>query len=128
MKKEKFVKVMRATDGNGLSQYDTKGNVIMKTEIDESYKETVFGFEEDGTGYEYDVYYSKTTDTKYKWQATEGSTGLLICFGKTQATCADEVMHRLDRMHKVLSYINISANMANMLDKSKELVKNAKIQ
>ena len=116
MKKEKFVKVMK----NGFED--------MHVEFDEGYKETVFGFEEDGTGYEYDVYYSKTTNTKYKWQATEGSTGLLICHGKTQADCADMVMRKLDTMHRILSYINISANMANMLDKAKELVKNAKIQ
>lgn len=117
MKKEKFVKVM-----NNNSVTDP-----LKVEIDEGYKQYYFG-EYEGEKYEFAVYVSKTTDSKYKWQATEASTGFLICHGKTMVDCEDEIMLKRDTIYKGITGIDRSENFLKMLNLAKELVKNANLQ
>lgn len=122
MAKEKFIKVMKAG-------YDNKTDMpIFKTEIDEGYKQFYYTGLEETKEQEIVLFISKTGDSKYKWQATEASTGLLACSGKTLADVDDEILRHLDRIYNAINGINTSERMIKILNMAKELVKNANLQ
>ena len=94
MKKYKYYKAMKVS-------YDVKQNKpIFKLEEGEGYKEIIFGQDENGENFEYTIFVEKTGDSKYKWQATEATTGLLVCHGNTCADCLDRAVELRDRIHR----------------------------
>ena len=98
MKKYKYYKAMRVG-------YDVKQNKpFFKLEEGEGYKEIIFGQDENGENFEYTIFVEKTTDTKYKWQATEATTGLLVCHGSTCADCLDRAVKLRDSIHHTFTH------------------------
>ena len=94
MKKYKYYKAMKVS-------YDVKQNKpIFELVEGEGYKEVIFGQDENGEKYEYTIFVGKTADSKYKWQATEATTGLLLCHGSTCADCLDRAVELRDRLHR----------------------------
>ena len=109
--------------------YDHKTDMpIFKTEIDEGYKQFYYTGLEETKEQEIILFISKTGDIKYKWQATEASTGLLVCSGKTLADVDDEILIHLDIIYNNINGINTSQRMNKILNMAKELVKNANLQ
>lgn len=99
MKKYKYLKAMRVS-------YDVKQNKpIFELVEGEGYKEIIFGQDEDGKKYEYTIFVEKTADNIYKWQATEATTGLLLCHGKTCTDCLDTAVKMRDFIHRAFTHM-----------------------
>ena len=93
MKKYKYYKAMKVS-------YDVKQNKpIFELVEGEGYKEVIFGQDENGNKYEYTIFVEKTADSKYKWQATEATTGMHVCYGSTCTDCLDHAVMIRDRIH-----------------------------
>ena len=98
MKKYKYLKAMRVS-------YDVKQNKpIFELVEGEGYKEIIFGQDENGNKYEYTIFVEKTGDSKYKWQATEATTGILVCYGNTCADCMDTAVKLRDKVHHAFTH------------------------
>lgn len=96
MKKYEYTKTMLDT------YVDNKP--LFKFEKGLGYKERIFTSTDTvGETFEFDVFIEKTSDSKYKWQATHAATGLLILSAKTYAECADNVVMKAFDIYKRLT-------------------------
>ena len=99
MKKYKYYKAMKIS-------YDVKQNKpIFELVEGEGYKEIIFGFDKNGNKYEYTIFVEKTADSKYKWQATEATTGMLVCYGSTYTDCLDNIALKSDIIHHAFTHM-----------------------